>query len=299
MKRKTMLAVLCLAAALALNSCSEFKKTDSGLKYKFYVQNKDAQKPELGDVMTVVMQWKLKDKEGKKEKDSVLFNSNGNSQPLMLIKPIYQGDISEGLALMGVGDSACFIVNADSFYLKNIGVQKLPDFIKSGSDIIIDVKVISIQKKADFEKEKKLKMEKINAMIEERKAKEPEELKKYLKDNKIYSKPTATGLYYIEVLKGKGAKAENGKTVKVHYTLKLLDGTLIETSVGKKEGPISFVLGTKQVIPGWEEGIAMMRVGGKAKLIIPSSLAYAANGSGAAIMPYTPLYFEVELVEVK
>ena len=294
MKRKTMLILLCIAAALALNSCSEFKETDSGLQYKFYVQNKDAQKPELGDVMTVFMQWKLKGKE--EGKDSVLYSSNGNSQPLMLLKPVYKGDISEGLALMGIGDSACFIVNADSFYLKNIGMQSLPEYIKSGSEIIIDVKIISIQKKADFEKEKKLKMEKINAMIEERKAKEPEELKKYLKANKIFSKPTATGLYFIELIKGKGKKAESGKTVKVHYTLKLLDSTLIESSVGKE--PISFVLGSKQVIPGWEEGIAMMKVGGKAKLIIPSNLAYGADGSGTAIMPYTPLDFEVELLDV-
>ena len=298
MKRKTMFAVcLGISIAMALVSCSEYKKTDGGLQYKFYVQNKDAQKPELGDVMTVMMQWKLQDKEGKEGKDSVLFNSNGNSQPLMLLKPIYKGDISEGLALMSVGDSACFIVNADSFYMKNIGMPNLPEYIKPNSNIIIDVKLISIQKKAEFEKEKKMKMEKINAMIEERKAKEPEELKKYLKDNKINTKPTATGLYYIETLRGTGAKAANGKTVKVHYTLKLLDGNLIESSVGKE--PISFVLGTKQVIPGWEEGIAMMKVGGKAKLIIPSNIAYGENGSGTAIMPYTPLYFEVELVEVK
>ena len=83
--------------------------------------------------------------------------------------------------------------------------------------------------------------------MEERKAKEPEDIKTFIKENKIYSQPTATGLYYVETLRGTGVKAENGKTVQVKYTGKLFDGTIFDSSEGK--APISFKIGSKEVIP--------------------------------------------------
>lgn len=295
MKKNHSLLLLSAIIITVFSSCSEYKTTDGGLKYKFYERNEDAQKPVLGDVMTIEMSYKV---EGS---DTAIFNSKDLETPskIMLVKPIYKGDISEGLALMAIGDSACFIVSADSFYLKNVGLEKLPDFVKAGSNLVFDVKLKSIQLKDEFEKEQKLKLEKLNALMEERKAKEPEEIKKFVKDSSITVKPTTTGLYYVEKKRGTGVKAESGKTVSVQYTGRLFDGTVFDSSVGKKEGPIQFKLGTNQVIAGWEEGIALMRVGGKAKLIIPSSLAYGSRGAGSVIMPYTPLVFDVELIDVK
>jgi FKBP-type peptidyl-prolyl cis-trans isomerase len=293
MKKNHLLILLSASLILAFSSCSEYKTTDGGLKYKFFEQNDDAQKAVLGDVMTVDMSYKV---EGT---DSIIFNSKDlkEASKLMLVKPIYKGDISEGLALMGIGDSASFVVNADSFYLKNVGLEKLPEFITAGSNLVFYIKLKSIQLKSEYEKEQKAKMEKITALMEERKAKEPEEIKKFVKDSSIVVKPTATGLYYIEKKRGTGAKAVTGKTVSVQYTGRLLDGTTFDSSVGAK--PIEFVLGTSQVIPGWDEGIALMKVGGKAKLLIPSSLAYGSRGAGSIIMPYTPLVFDVELIDVK
>jgi FKBP-type peptidyl-prolyl cis-trans isomerase len=296
MKKNQLYVLLISATMLTFSSCSDYpgyKKNNTGLYYKFYVQNEGNQKPEMGDVLTVNMMYKVQGK------DSVIFNSKDVPEPsrLLLSKSVYSGDISEGLAMMSLGDSASFIINADSFYRKNIGLEKMPPFIKPGSKLVFDCKLKSIQKKADFEKEQKLRQEKISAMMEERKAKESEDIKTYIKDNKIYSKPTVSGLYYIETKRGSGAKAENGKTITVNYTGKLFDGTVFDSSEGKK--PIEFVLGTKQVIPGWEEGLLLMRAGGKAKLIIPSVLAYGQNGAGQVILPYTPLVFDVELIDVK
>ena len=135
--------ILGLAGMLAFVSCSEFKTTDTGLKYKFFVQNADAQKPELGDVMTVEMTYKL---EGA---DTLIFDSkkHKDAAKLMLVKPVYKGDISEGIAMMAIGDSARFIINADSFYIRNVGMEKAPDFVKAESKIVFDIKVKSIQKK--------------------------------------------------------------------------------------------------------------------------------------------------------
>jgi len=129
------------------------------------------------------------------------------------------------------------------------------------------------------------------------KANESVQLKQYLAANNVTAKPTASGLYYIEKEKGTGAKAEAGKRVKVHYTGTLLDGTKFDSSVDRNE-PFGFTLGQGQVIKGWDEGIALMNVGGKATLIIPSSIAYGDRDMGV-IKPYSTLVFDVELIDVE
>lgn len=109
---------------------------------------------------------------------------------------------------------------------------------------------------------------------------------------------TQSGLDFIEIEEGAGAQAEAGKTVSVHYTGKFQDGSVFDSSVSRGE-PIEFVLGKGMVIKGWDEGIAMMRVGGKAQLIIPPDLAYGEKGAGGVIPPNATLVFDVELVQVK
>ena len=109
---------------------------------------------------------------------------------------------------------------------------------------------------------------------------------------------TASGLEYIEVQAGTGAQAEAGKTVSVHYTGKFQDGKVFDSSVSRGE-PITFQLGKGKVIKGWDEGIALMKVGGKAELIIPPQLGYGERGAGGVIPPNATLIFDVELVGVK
>ncbi|MFN3492464.1 MAG: FKBP-type peptidyl-prolyl cis-trans isomerase [Anaerolineales bacterium] len=109
---------------------------------------------------------------------------------------------------------------------------------------------------------------------------------------------TQSGLDFIELVEGKGKQAEAGKTVSVHYTGKFQDGRVFDSSVSRGE-PLEFVLGQGMVIKGWDEGIAMMRVGGKAQLIIPPDLAYGEKGAGGVIPPDATLVFDVELVKVK
>lgn len=109
---------------------------------------------------------------------------------------------------------------------------------------------------------------------------------------------TASGLKYYELKKGTGAVAVPGKTVTVHYTGWLTSGKKFDSSVDRHV-PFSFVLGRGEVIKGWDEGVAGMRVGGKRQLQIPPQLGYGANGAGGVIPPNATLVFDVELLGVK
>jgi FKBP-type peptidyl-prolyl cis-trans isomerase len=109
---------------------------------------------------------------------------------------------------------------------------------------------------------------------------------------------TQSGLEYIEILAGTGAQALAGKTVSVHYTGKLQNGKVFDSSLTSGV-PIDFPLGAGRVIKGWDEGIALMKVGGKAQLIIPPELGYGARGAGGVIPPNATLIFDLELVKVK
>jgi FKBP-type peptidyl-prolyl cis-trans isomerase len=109
---------------------------------------------------------------------------------------------------------------------------------------------------------------------------------------------TSSGLRY-EVLKaGTGAEAATGRKVAVHYTGWLTDGTKFDSSVDRGT-PFDFTLGAGQVIKGWDEGVAGMRVGEKRKLTIPPDLGYGARGAGGVIPPNATLVFEVELLDVR
>jgi len=109
---------------------------------------------------------------------------------------------------------------------------------------------------------------------------------------------TESGLRYQIIQKGDGVKAEKGKTVSVHYKGQLPDGTVFDSSY-KRNQPIDFPLGRGQVIQGWDEGVQLLKVGDKARFVIPSDLGYGARGAGGVIPPNATLIFDVELMDVK
>ena len=109
---------------------------------------------------------------------------------------------------------------------------------------------------------------------------------------------TASGLRYQVIQKGNGKKAEKGNMVSVHYKGQLADGTVFDSSY-KRNSPLDFQVGVGQVIPGWDEGICLLNVGDKARLVIPSDLGYGAAGAGGVIPPNATLIFDVELMDIK
>lgn len=141
----------------------------------------------------------------------------------------------------------------------------------------------------------------INAYLQELEAKATKVAKetgaKFLEENAKNEgvKVTASGLQYTVEKEGTGESPKATDEVTVHYTGRLLDGTVFDSSVSRGE-PATFPL--NRVIPGWTEGVQLMKEGGKYMFFIPSELAYGAQGIPGAIPPHSTLIFEVELIKV-
>ena len=282
---KIIIACLLLASfAQAQKAVKYSKSKTTGLSYVMHKSNKGP-KLKLDDVVTLNLKYIT-------SKDSLVFDSWKMGKPIQLkiAKSSFKGDLMDGLTLLTVGDSASFLINADSLFTKTFGAPR-PAFIDSSSFLSFTVKVISTTTDAALKAEE-LKAEKENAM------KENEVIAKYIADKQMTPSKSSSGLMYVISEPGTGEQAQAGKTVKVHYTGRLLDGTKFDSSLDRNE-PIEFKLGQGMVIKGWDEGIALLKVGGKALLIIPSDLAYGSRGAGGVIPPFSPLTIEVELVSVQ
>ena len=286
MKRIILLSTLIV---LSLVSCQndkskpfdDFEVTENGLMYKFYLEN-EGDTPNYGDLLDIRVMCNINDTAVIIPNVSVLWQ---------MFDPLFSGDIYEGISMMHKGDSASFIVRADSTFMTLFRIPMPSEF--SVNDMMrFDIKL------NDFYPESELLLKYIDNMKqtfpEETKNAE-EELKQYLKDNNIKASPTETGLYYQKIKDGNGERPLPGTMVKVHYTGKLLDGTVFDSSVVRKE-PFQFVLGIGQVISGWDEGLQLMSKGEKGVLYIPYYLAYGDKGL-EPIPPFATLKFEVELLD--
>ena len=297
MKKHTLL--LGAAALLGLVACnkSEFEgytTAENGLNYKFFSHDEKGSKPVEGDGVGFKYVIRIK------STDSVLVDSRMVSQDgsgvirFMMPKPSFKGSLEDAMMMMSKGDSASFIISADSFFLKTNRMNELPKFIKPGEKLEVTIKMAEIKTKKELEENQKQQEMEMQRMA----AAEKPAMEKYIADNKITAKPTATGLYFIEEKKGKGAMAKAGELVTVNYRGMTLDGKEFDSSYGRPE-PFKFILGQRQVIPGWDEALQMMSKGGKARLVIPSAIAYGAQGAGGVIPPFATLVFEVELVNIE
>ena len=246
--------------------------TESGLYYKFETDNEGVT-PTEGSTARVKFCARIM---GGNELGS--SDKLGDYYDIVYAQGTVLRGLEEGIGLMSAGDKAQFVLPYNLAYGENpYGL------IPAYSNLIFDVEMLDI-----------LSAEEANLSRTE---KARQEFDKYLTDNKIKAEKRDSGLVYVCNRKGSGACAAAGQTITVHYTGKLMDGRVFDSSVERGE-PIDFVLGEGRVIKGWDEGVALMKKGEKATLIIPFDLAYGSRQMGM-ISPYSNLVFDIEIIDIK
>jgi FKBP-type peptidyl-prolyl cis-trans isomerase len=298
--KRTIYVLLPLLALFTMNASAQqttdLKKTANGALYKIFT-NSTGPKAKLNDVITFNFIQTT-------DKDSLLFSTYKAGKPVQAQVQASQnvGDLMEVFPLLAAKDSALVKVPTDSVFKGH--EEARPPFFPKGSYLTFVIKIEKIQSLNEAIADR-------NAEGQKLKDKELTEAATYLAANKINAIPTGSGLRYVITKPSVKRKPVAGDTVLVNYTGRILNGKVFDSSIqadaksagldqpGREYKPISVVLGRQQVIPGWDEALLLMNEGSKAKLIIPSTLAYGERGAGQDIPPYSTLIFDVELVQVK
>lgn len=244
------------------------------------------------------------------EGDSVLFSSYDYDRPSLLVreKSVFKGDLSAALGILSEGDSATFKINIDSMVQK-MGRPQPADTTKKYLIYIIKIDKV-IPKGTLSESLFRGKIDEfLKAEMEQAKTAEAVIVKAYLSSKNLKPKVTITGLNYVIFKEGVGTKATPGDTMVVNYTGMFLSGKVFDSNlpdIAKKNGtfnpkrqyePMKLPVGMGGSIPGFEEGLMLLNKGAKARIILPSKLAYGEQGN-QGIPPYTPLIFEMEVIDI-
>lgn len=311
MKKYFKFAVMAMAGMVLMTACGPksdlegFKKTKSGLHYRYDVQNKDGQQVQPKDVLVCEVAIMVGS-----ETDTV-FNSFGNPDRMFKVmdEGQFEGDLMEGLKMMRIGDKMTFAIEMDSlarFYNPN---QMPPQYQPNqGMKMYYTVALSDVISEDEMAKEQARYMEN----MQQRQDIEADVIAKYITDNNITTAPSGSGVYVIVKKKGNGPKVAAGKHVKIDYTGRLVEnGNVFDTSVEsvaveagiadtrRTYEPLEYTVGEMSLIPGWEEGVMGQPQGTELTLVIPSSQAYGPQGAGKMIEPYSPLTFDITIVEVK
>ncbi|HVY76465.1 MAG TPA: FKBP-type peptidyl-prolyl cis-trans isomerase [Puia sp.] len=281
--KKNHVSLFVMAAAVLITACNSqgLKRTKSGLSYKIFSDKKN---PVVKKGQFIKISF------AQKVKDSLLFSSASGLPAYVPIDSPVQANYSplEVFPLLRKGDSAIIIQRGDSIEKKS--GQPLPPFIKKKDKIMLTLRVLDV-----FDNEE--------AMLKDRKAsqeafhqKEISEVADYVAKNNIQAQKTEKGTFVKIDNPGDGPAADSGKQVSVIYTGKMFpDGKVFESNEGKE--PIKFVIGRRQVIEGWDDGLRLFRKGAKGTLYIPAFLAYDAQ-PGPGKKPNENLIFDVQVVDV-
>lgn len=288
-------------AVLALAGCKQYKKGPGDLQY---IIHEDEKGPEIkeGDFLAIKFIQKT-------EEDSIISSSYDADRPVFLVaqKPAFKGDIYDGFAMMSEGDSATFKINLDSMAAK--GMPK-PTNTK-GKYMLFTIKVDKVipkGKMADTLFQGKIDQF-LKAEIEKAKSQEAGKISSYIASKDLKPTVTASGLNYIITKQGTGPKASPGDTVKLDYTGMFLSGKAFDSSVKaiaqkgniynaqRPYEPMKVAAGLNATIPGFDEALLLFPKGTKATIVIPSKLAYGEQGN-QMFPPYTPLVFDIEIIDV-
>ncbi|MBC7552752.1 MAG: FKBP-type peptidyl-prolyl cis-trans isomerase [Taibaiella sp.] len=300
---KRILPVAMLSAAiLSSTSCkqeAQFKKT-KGIEYKI-VKDVEGKTASVGDVIELHIHAFTDTAGAGGKRDTVeLGNSrkDNNGKPITI--PVQETKESAQwqsvFPMLSAGDSAVVRISCDTM-LKNIPAEQkqgLPSWLKAGNYVTLTVNMVSVKSKADADKE-------VQQKTAQQAQGDDKLLQDYFAKNNIKAEKTSSGLYYVMQKEGTGEKIAAGQMVAMNYTGKLLDGTTFDSNLDSAfhhKELFKFPVGAHQVIPGWDEGVMMLKKGSKATFYIISSLAYGDRPAGPLVPPNSILIFDVEVVEV-
>ncbi|NDC41959.1 MAG: hypothetical protein EBZ77_10475 [Chitinophagia bacterium] len=278
-----------MQAAPAPASNPVFSTMPSGLQYYTVTHGTGNYHPKLGDHLEMHIHVSVN--------DSTMFDSRQMNQnkpvPFVVQPPSFKGDPIEGFMTMVAGDSTLFRLPVDSLVAQK---KPLMPGMKAGDWLNYKVVLVSVQTDEDFKKEQ-------NAKLEAQKSIDDAKMQAYFKEHNIKAMKTASGLYYTINKPGTGANAQNGMSVKVNYTGKLLGSSQpfdsnVDSNFRHVE-PFNVMLGTGSVIKGWDEGLALLNKGAKATLYIPSGLAYGSQDRSPTIPANSVLVFDVEILDIQ
>ncbi len=291
---KKSLSLIAGALLLAgVTSCSKYKKTDSGLEYQIAKDSTGEDFPEKGGFITF---WF----EIQNDKDSILDSQFKDPNPVGIPTPevAHMPSIEEGFMLLTEGDSAVFLLNADSLYT-NTFRRKTPENLKPGSMVKMIVRMGKVYSKQFVDSVMAIQEKQMeNQAVAEKESYKKDSIiiQDYLAKHKLKGQATLGGAYVVK-LKSNDATdlfIAPGDSIQTTYVGKLLiEGTEFDKSPAGEY--FKFTVGMGQVIKGWDEGFQKLKRGEKALLLIPSRLAYGSRGAGGAIPPNAPLLFEVEV----
>lgn len=262
-----------------------YSLSPDGINYRIISLGDAGKKIKPGDYITVDITYRTL-------KDSIFFTGR---RKFKTTSPDYKGSIDMCFEMLNVNDSASFIIGAWDFFDKTIKAP-YPSFFKRGDDFKVDVKLLNIQSKIEFEKERAEFMGWISGLQDYEQVK----LKHFVENRDKKIQPSKSGLYCIKTAETQGAEVERGDTLIVDWEGTFLNGKMFD-STKKRKMPFEFVYGKEwQVVKGLEEGLKLMREGETAMLVMPSQLAFGQMGSSSGIIPpFTTVIFKVELHKVK
>ncbi|MBA3827371.1 MAG: FKBP-type peptidyl-prolyl cis-trans isomerase [Taibaiella sp.] len=286
--KKTVKKTVTKTTVSKSSSNAGFLKSPKGLMYKIVKHGTGTMKPQVGDFMEFNLTQYVH--------DSLLFETrkmNNGQAVKMPLKPVnFNGDIAEGFMMMVAGDSAIFRVPVDSIAKMS---PQLPPFMHKGDMLEFRVQMVNVVSAA-AEKALQDKSASVQKDIDDK------ILQDYLSKNNIKATKTESGLYYNIEKTGTGDQIKKGQTISINYTGKLLNGNIFDSNIDPKFNhvqPLTFAVGQGQMIHGMDEGAGMLKMGSKATLYLPSTIAYGANSPSPAIPANSVLIFEVEVTEVK
>jgi FKBP-type peptidyl-prolyl cis-trans isomerase len=279
-----------LVLSILTAGCNNYSKTESGLRYKFLHRSDKKNLPVEGNYLQCY--YSITNSE-----DSVVLSIFGKTPDrIILTKPTHNGgDIMEALSIMSEGDSAQFLINADSFYLKTRMDAELPSYIKPGTDLKFVIKMD--RKLTKFQVDSLVNTEKIKRWNDEIVS-----INKYVKKNGlIVNIDTLTGLrsQFYKTMPDTATKISDGRVVQFHFIGKLMDGTEFYNTYTMGQ-PQTIKVSREQFQPiGMYEMLIKMREGEKATFILPYDLAFGAKGVEGMIPEYSTLVYELNILKVE